>query len=176
MSFSKRATSTRSCPISVARSEAVLVAATVSVDVGGAGGGAETSIILSAISASFSRVVEAGVEANTIRTLGGKHCKNSSCRNELSIRPEWFPSSCCILRRSWVGFRSPNSSPVKSCWSFRCSEAVVRLVSCSLRAVYGLSAGGLSKRSLTSAANSGDSEDTTWSNLERSDVMRRHAN
>ena len=126
MSFSKRATSARSCPISVARSEAVLVAATVSVDVGGAGGGAATSIILST---SFSRVVEAGVEANTIRTVGGKRCKNSSCRNELSIRPGWSPSSCCILRRSWVGFRSPNSSPVKSCWSFRCSEAVVRLVS-----------------------------------------------
>ena len=47
-----------------------------------------------------------------------------------------------------MGLRSPSSSPVKSCCSLRCSEAVVRLVKCSFRAVYGLSVGGLSNRSL----------------------------
>ncbi len=41
-----------------------------------------------------------------------------------------------------------------------CSDAVVRIVSCSFKE---LSAGGLSNWSLTSAANSGDSDDTTWS-------------
>ncbi len=60
--------------------------------------------------------------------------------------------------------------------SLRCPDRVVHLVSCSFSAEYGLSAGGLIRRSLTSAANSGAKDETTWSNLERWDVIRLQAN
>ena len=101
--------------------------------------GATTSMTmtLSAISASASKAVASVVEARTIRTLCGNLCKKSSFS--------------CILRSNCVGFLSPNSPLVTNCWSRRHSDWAVRLVSCSFRAVYGLSGGGLSRRSLTSA-------------------------
>ena len=76
--------------------------------------GAATSMTLSAISANFSRGVVSGVDARTMRTLLGNLCRKSSWRKEVSVSPGRSPSNCCILRRSWVGFLSPNSSPVKS--------------------------------------------------------------
>ena len=92
--------------------------------------GIETSIILSAMSASLlmSRVESA--EARTILTLAGSRWRNNSRRKEtasvdvLSLSPR----SCCIRRKSCVGFRSPSSSPLISCCNFRCSEAAVRLI------------------------------------------------
>ena len=97
--------------------------------------GADTSIILSAISVRFSRVVAGSAEASTILTLGGNRWRNSSRRNELvSVpAPSLSPSSCCILLSNCVGFRSPNSSPLINCWSLRCSDAAVRLMSCAFQ-------------------------------------------
>ena len=63
--------------------------------------GLATSIILSTISASVARAVLSGIEAKTIRTACGNHCRNSSCKKEGST-PGQSPSNCCILRRSCV--------------------------------------------------------------------------
>ena len=132
------------------------------VDVAATVGGMATSMILSAMSASLGRSVVASAEARTIRTLAGRRCRKSSFRNALSVvGPRWSPSSCCIRRRSWVGFLSPSSSPLISCWSLRCSEAAVRFISSALRVSYGRSAGGRISRSLTSQAISGDREEIT---------------
>ena len=97
--------------------------------------GVATSITLSASSASLSRVRDSSVEANTMRTLAGRRWRKSSRRNvpSLSGAPVLSPNSCCILRSSCVGLRSLNSSVLKSCWSLRCSEAAVRLISCVFR-------------------------------------------
>ena len=117
--------------------------------------GADTSIILSAISARFSRVVAGSAEASTILTLGGNHR-----RNELASVPAPSLSlrSCCILLSNCVGFRSPNSSPLINCWSLRYSDADVRLMSCAFWVSQGFSAGGLRSRSRTSMVISGLSE------------------
>ncbi len=172
-SFVSRWISERMCSISAARevdgavpAEGAETAATE---------GMATSIILSAISANLSRVVPSGVDASTILTFWGNLCKNNSRKNELST-PGRSPISCCILRSNCVGIRSPNSSPVNSCCSLHCPDRAVRLVSCSFSAEYGLSAGGLIRRSLTSAANSGAKDETTWLNLECWDVIRLQAN
>ena len=96
--------------------------------------GAAISITLSAISASVDKAVLSGVEARTMRTLWGNLCKNSSCRNDGSI-PGRSPTNCYIRQSNCVGFLSPNSSPVNSCGSRRCSDRAVRLVSCSFNVV-----------------------------------------
>ena len=62
--------------------------------------GAATSTTLSASSAISSRVVDALVEARTMRTLGGRRCRKSSRRNVLSETLAQSPSSCCIRRSS----------------------------------------------------------------------------
>ena len=97
--------------------------------------GADTSIILSAILARFSRDVAGSAEVNTILTLGGNRWRNSSRRNKLAsiLAPNLSPSSCCILLSNCMGFRSPNSLPLINCWSFRCSDAAVHLMSCVFR-------------------------------------------
>ena len=64
-----------------------------------------------------------------------------------------------------MGFLSPSSSPASNCWSLRCSEAAVRLMSSALRVSYGFSSGGLMRRSLTSHAISGERDEITYSNL-----------
>ena len=92
--------------------------------------GVVTSIILSAISASSSSVVMSGVEARTMRTLCGILWRNNS-RRKVLLSLGRSPNSWSILRRSWVGLRSPSSSPVKSYCSLLCSESAVRLVSSS---------------------------------------------
>ena len=123
--------------------------------------GAATSATLSASSASSSKVAVVLVEASTIRTLPGRHWRKSSLRKVPSATPARSPNNCCIRQSSWVGFLSPSSSVLKSCCSFLCSEATVRLISCSLRVVYGLSGGGCRMRSRTSVANSGERDATT---------------
>ena len=91
--------------------------------------GLATSIILSAISASVARAVPSGVKpklcAQHVAIVGGIVTGSTPGRS---------PSNCCILRRSCVGFRSPSSSPVSNCCRRRCSETVVRLISCSFMA------------------------------------------
>ena len=96
--------------------------------------GAATSTTLSAMSAILARSVVSAAEARTIRTFAGRRWRNSSLRKALSSPdgPRWSPRSCCIRRSSWVGLRSPSSSPLISCCSFRCSEAAVRLMSSAL--------------------------------------------
>ena len=131
-SFSSLRISDRRLSNSAAKAEGGVGPAEVGVDMA-ATEGAATSMTLSAISANLSMVVPSGVEASTMRTLGGNLWRNNSRRNEVSS-PGRSPRSCCILRRSWVGLRSPNSSPVKSCCSLRCSERAVCLVSCSFNA------------------------------------------
>ena len=77
--------------------------------------GVATSTNLSAIWARASRDIALPVEAKTILTLPGKRCKKSSLRKELSgSGPAESPRSCCIHRRSRVGFLSPSSSALKS--------------------------------------------------------------
>ncbi len=170
-SFVSRWISECKCSISAAREVDGAVLAEEGAETAATEGMA-TSIILSAISANLSRVVPSGVDASTILTFWGNH---NSRKNELST-PGRFPISCCILRSNCVGLRSPNSSPVNSCCSLRFPDRAVRLVSCSFSAEYGLSAGGLIRRSLTSAANSGAKDETTWLNLECWDVISLQAN
>ena len=95
--------------------------------------GAATAVTLSAISARVARSIASPVEARTILTLGGSRCKNNSRRKVELASAAWSPRSCCMRRSSWVGFLSPSSSPRISCWSLRCSEAAVRLMSSALR-------------------------------------------
>ncbi len=159
-SFACRWISEHMCSISAAREVDGAIPAEEGAEMAETEGMA-TSIILSAISANLSRVVPSGVDASTILTLWGKLCKNNSRKNELST-PGRSPISCCILQSNCVGLRLPNSSPVNSCCSLRCPDRAVRLVSCSFSAEYGLSAGGLIRRSFTSAANSGAKDETTW--------------
>ena len=72
----------------------------------------------------------------TIRSTGPCHSRKLRQQSEEGVaesevsNPERSPRSCCILRRSWVGLRSPNSSLVKSCYRLRCSERAVPSVSC----------------------------------------------
>ena len=122
-----------------------------------------TSMTLSVMSARRCRSIDASAEARTILTLGGSRCRKSSRRNVLASAdvPSLSPSSCCMWRRSCVGLRSPSSSPLMSCCSFRCSEAAVRLVSSALSVSYVLSSGGRSRRSRTSTANSVEREAMT---------------
>ena len=121
----RRATSSRSCLYS----ESVRVSATAEMV------GVATSMTLSAMSASLLRSVEASAEARTIRTLGGRRCKNSYRRKVLESADvlSLSPRSCCMRRSSCVGFRLPSSSPLISCCSLRCAEAAVRLTSSALR-------------------------------------------
>ena len=121
----RRETSARSCSTSAA----ICGVPTADTD------GIATSVTLSARSArsaSSSRVEVVLVDARTMRTLAGRHWRNSSLRNVPSAAPTRSPSNCCIRRSSWVGFLSPSSSVLRSCCSFLCSEAAVRLTSCSL--------------------------------------------
>ena len=85
--------------------------------------GEATSMILSASWDSSSRLVVLEVEARIIWTLLGSRCKKSSRWKVLSVVLVRPPRSCWILRRSCVGFLSPNSSALKSCCNLRCSEA-----------------------------------------------------
>ena len=57
-----------------------------------------------------------------------------------------------MRRRSCVSFLSPSSSPLMCCWSLRCSEAAVHLMSSAFSLSYGFSVGG--RRSRTSVAKS----------------------
>ena len=123
--------------------------------------GVTTSATLSASSANSSRVEAAGAVAKTILILAGKRCKNNSLRNVLSRVPALSPSSCCICRRSCVGFLSPNSSKRKCFCSLLCSGGAVLLISSFFRVSYGLVSGGFRIRSLTSVATSGDREAMT---------------
>ena len=54
------------------------------------------------------------VDANTILTLLGSHCKNNSWRKAPSALGV-SPVSCCKQRSSWVGLWLPNSSGLNSC-------------------------------------------------------------
>ena len=116
-------------------------------------------------------------EASTIRTWLGSRWKNSSRRRELSgWGPAESPKSCCIRRRSCVGFRSPSSSEVKrSCKRFL-SEAAVLLIRRSFSLEYASTSGGQRMMSRTSVANSLESAAMTWSNFVRWLVMFRVAN
>ena len=57
-------------------------------------GGAAISMILSARSASFSRLVRSGVDAKTIRMFGGRRLRNSSCKKEPSVTPVGAAAAC----------------------------------------------------------------------------------
>ena len=144
------------------------VAATAEMD------GAATSIILSASCARSLRDTVAPVEAKTMRTLVGKHWRNSSRTRESSMRLS--PINCCIRRSNCVGFRSPSSSAFSSNCSLFCSDAAVRPISCPFSVSYGFSSGGVSMRSRTSVAILGAKEATTWSYLVFCEVIRRVAN
>ena len=61
--------------------------------------------------------------------------------------------------------RSPSSCVLNSCCNRRCSDATVRLMSFVLSPSKGLVAGGESIRSRTSAAYSGERDETTYSNF-----------
>ena len=148
---SKRRVSSETCTVS--NWSGVLVAAMVVVG--------DVSTMRSASCAIASKFKAAAEGVITIRTLVGRHCKNSSRMKDSSIVVALSPSNCWIRRSTWVGLRSPNSSAVSSCCRRRCSDSDVRLVSFLLRVSYGWSQGGLKSRSLTSMANSGDRDETT---------------
>ena len=116
----------------------------------------DTSMTLSAMSASLLKSIVVSAEARTILTFGGKRCRNNSLRKELESAevPSLSPRSCCIRQSNCVGLWSPSSSPLMSCCNFHCSEAAVRLTNSVLRMSYESSVGGFS-RSRTSVANSG---------------------
>ena len=101
--------------------------------------GVETSMTLSAMSASLLMAMVQSVEARTILTLAGSHWRNNSRKkgaasvDVLSLSPR----SCCIRRKSCVGFRSPSSLPPISCCNFRCSKAVVCLTSAYFERIVG---------------------------------------
>ena len=109
---------------------------------GGSGGvetedtvGAATSIILSAMTARLSMDKSSPVEASTIRTLLGRHCRKSSLSKELSdgsVGAE-SPISCCILRSNWVGLRSPSCSAWNRSCRRRWAEAAVRCICWAFR-------------------------------------------
>ena len=127
--------------------------------------GGAASTMRSARCARSSRLVEAAAEARTIRTLAGSRWMNKPRTNELSVAAALSPSSCCILRKSCEGLRSPSSSEWRSCCRRRWSDAAVRLTSCSRRESYGRVSGGCSIRSRTSVAYSGESDATMYSNF-----------
>ena len=117
-----------------------------------------TSMILSAKSANCVTFMSSRLDARIVWTWCGNRCKNN-CLKIVSSR--WsLPSSCSMLRSSWEGLRSPNSSCVSSWWSLFCSEIEVLRINSAFRCEYGLSAGGFIKMSLTSCAISGWSADT----------------
>ena len=154
--FSSRDTSVRSCSISDAGTEGAEDETTETE-------GTATSIILSAISASLSRMVESEVEAKTILMFDCSRCRKSSLKNDPSVTPGQSPRSCCIVRRSCVSLLPPWSAVVNNCWSLRCSEAAVLRASCALRVAYGWSAGGFNRRSVTSVVPGKTPLDQTWS-------------
>ena len=92
---------------------------------------------LPAMSASLERSVVASAEARIMQTFAGSRWRKSSLRKALlsGVVPRWSPSSCCLRRRSWVGLRSPSSSPLMSCCSFLCSDAAVRFIYSSVLSV-----------------------------------------
>ena len=122
----RRTTSSRTSEVSVCSELVSEIDATV---------GVATSITLSAMSASLWRSMEESVEARTTLTLAGRRWRKSSRMKELASAdvPSLSPRSCCIRHSNCVGFLSPSSSPLISCWSFLCSEAAVRLMSSVLR-------------------------------------------
>ena len=63
----------------------------------------------------FTRLTVSGVEANTVLTLLGRRCKNSSRMKVTSTVEALSPSSCCRWRRNCEGLRSPKSSELNSC-------------------------------------------------------------
>ena len=139
-------------------------------------GGLATSTIPSAISASWARESVDADDARIIRAVDGKRCKNNSRTKALSGAGPESPSSCCIRRSNWEGFRSPSSSAVSSCCRRRCSEASVLLMRACFRWSYGLSRGGCKIRSLTSAATSGARAAMMWSKRVLCWTTPRHAN
>ena len=76
--------------------------------------GAETSMTLSAMSASLLMSMVESVEARTILTLAGSRWRNNSWKKEAASADalSLSPRSCCIRRKSCVGFRSPSSLPL----------------------------------------------------------------
>ena len=126
--------------------------------------------------ARFSRLAWSVVEARTIRTFTGKHWRNISWSTELSMAPTLSPSSCCMWRRSCVGFLSPSSSALNSCWNQHCSKVAVCCISCRFRMSYGVSSGGWRMRSRISIAYSGAMDITIWLYLVRCWVMPRVVN
>ena len=118
--------------------------------------GVATSMTLSAISANCSSSIEVSAGARTIWMLASRLCGKRWQRKELaSSLPSLFSRSCRMRLNGRVGFLSPNSSPVISCWSFRCLNVAVHLMSFVISVSYGWSAGGFKSRSLTSVANFG---------------------
>lgn len=88
------------------------------------------SCILSAMVARSSNVC-GEPEADRIAVVVAGNCLNQSCfKIESSIFK--LPISDRMCRRSWEGVRSPSTTPDKSCWSRRPSEAVVRSIKACL--------------------------------------------
>ena len=127
--------------------------------------GLATSVTLSASYASFCRSAESScTEARIILTFEGKRCrktvhKGRNCLQKLLSHP------VVACYKGVVSVFSHLSSVVNNCCKRRCSEAAVRLTSCSLSVSYGFVAGGVRMRSLTSVAYSGASNATEWSNF-----------
>ena len=119
------ATSERSCSISTANC-GVAQASRCTAEIEGVA----TSMMSSAICASCVKVVSRLADARTILTLEGSFWRK--CSQTKALSGGWSPSSCCIRRSNCVGFRSPSSSVLSNCCSLCCSEAPVRLISCSL--------------------------------------------
>ena len=137
--------------------------------------GMMTFITFSANCASSSIGVLSLVEASTIQTFAGRHCKNSSRTNTVSFLTV-SPASCCKHRRNWVSFLFPSSSPFSNCWMHCCYDAAVRWMSFSFRLVYWISMGGDKIRLQISVAMSGGNDATTYSNMVRWLVIPRVAN
>lgn len=89
------------------------------------------SIILSAISASFSRF--SSLTTIMFLTESGNL---SSQRVFSTLSDTSTPARDCIFRHSWLGFMSPNSSPVKSFFNCRSSLSLKIARSRDLAAVY----------------------------------------
>ena len=80
----------------------------------------DTSMTLSAMSASLLRSIVVSAEATTILIFGDKR-RNNSVRKELESAgvPSLPQRSCYIRQSNCLGLQLPSSSPPMSCCNFR---------------------------------------------------------
>ena len=121
-----------------------------------------TSMTLSTNCASSSIGVSSFVEAITMQTFIGRHCKNSYWIKTPSFITV-SSASCWKLWRNCVDFLSKSSSAFSNCWICCCGDTAIQWMSFSFRLVYWFLMGDDKMRSQISGAMSGDNDATMYS-------------